>query len=71
MSPENVYKLPKIDLGLDVAKLVGSKGIVLSENQIWKHKRKQFSNIFNFNFIINSIPVLPQICDKVYSNMEN
>ena len=39
-------------------------GLVFSEGQAWKHKRKILNKVFNFNFVKSLCERISTICDE-------
>ena len=46
------------------------KGLICSEREGWKHRRKLLSQVFNFDFILENIPVMVKIADKAFEEFE-
>ncbi len=40
------------------------EGIVFSEGNTWKNKRKIISKVFNFELLMENIPKITDICDN-------
>lgn len=47
---------------LSLKYLIGN-GLVFSENEEWKTKRRIMSSVFNYDFIKSKIPLIAKICD--------
>ena len=41
-------------------------GMICAEGNQWKHRRKNISQAFNFDFIVSHIPMMVQIADKAF-----
>jgi cytochrome P450 len=46
------------------------EGIVFSEGDIWKKKRKLLSKVFNFDLIQENIPKISEICDRCLNDFD-
>jgi cytochrome P450 len=46
------------------------EGIVLSEGETWKNKRKLLSKVFNFDLIKENIPKIIDICKRCYDDFD-
>ena len=47
------------------------RGLVVSEGNEWKNKRKLLSNVFNHDFITSHIPMMITIADQVFDDFES
>ena len=47
------------------------KGIVCTEREDWRHRRKILSQVFNFDFIVSHIPMMATIADQVFDHFES
>jgi cytochrome P450 len=46
------------------------EGLVFSEGDNWKKKRKILSKVFNFDLIQENIPKISEICDRCFNNFD-
>ena len=46
------------------------EGIFLSEDKIWKMKRKVLNAVFNFDFIKSLAPKIAKLCDNILDNLD-
>lgn len=46
-------------------------GMLASERNEWKDKRKVLSRVFTYDFIIDSLPMIINIADQVFDDFEN
>ena len=44
--------------------------MICAEGAQWKHRRKNISQAFNFDFIVSHIPMMVQIADKAFDEFE-
>ncbi len=44
-------------------------GLLFSEGEEWKMKRKIMSNVFNFDFLRSKIPTIIQICSEILDDI--
>lgn len=67
--PESAYKLVK-DLKLsEGVRMTLGEGIIFSEKDIWKRKRKIISKAFNHDLLIKNIPIISKITDETFENL--
>ena len=45
-------------------------GILFAEGEEWKKKKKILANVFNYDFIVDLIPQINQICESSMNEME-
>ena len=45
-------------------------GLLFSEKEVWKAKKKILNQVFNFDFIKSNIPKIMEVCDKQMSEFE-
>ncbi len=57
-------KLPKNPFYLEVFQLLNGGGIVFTDGEAWKRKRRIISSVFHFEFLNDLIPVIIQISDR-------
>ena len=46
------------------------EGLVFSEGEMWKRKRKLLSKVFNFDLIKEKIPKIVEICNRCYDRFD-
>ena len=46
------------------------EGIVFTEGEIWKKKRRVLNKVFNFDFIKILTPTIANLCDKAFEELE-
>lgn len=51
-----IFKYPKYEVVISYFKMVIGEGIVFSEGEVWKGKRKVMSKLFSFDLINKNIP---------------
>jgi cytochrome P450 len=56
LSGSTPYKYPKISMMVEATKAAFGNGLVFSEGDIWKQKRKLLSKVFNYDLIQENIP---------------
>ena len=67
LTPEKLNVLHKHTGGpYEVFYSLVKKGIVFSEDNIWKKKKKLLSKVFNYDFITSQIPDMVTIADQVF-----
>jgi cytochrome P450 len=49
---------------------LAKNGLVFSEHQNWKNKKKILSKTFNYEFIISKLPEMAKIADKTFEEFE-
>jgi cytochrome P450 len=64
LSPDTILKYKKLDLLVKGIKGVFGDGILFSEGDIWKNKRKIISKTFNFELLRENIPKISGICES-------
>jgi cytochrome P450 len=64
------YKYPKLEMLIAGIKAVLGEGLVFSEAEMWKNKRKLMSKVFNFDLIKENIHKIAEICDKCYDKFD-
>jgi cytochrome P450 len=64
-----IYK--KIEIVEIGTKAVLGEGLVFSEGEIWKNKRKLMSKVFNFDLIKENIPTIVEICNNCYEKFDS
>ena len=69
-SQESSYLYPKNKEFIEPIKRVISSGLVFSEGDIWKKKRKLLNHIFNFDMIKGLTDKISQICDDSLMEVE-
>ena len=42
------------------------RGIVCQEKDEWKHRKKQLSKVFNFDFVTSHVPLMITIANDVF-----
>jgi len=42
------------------------RGIVFIEKDVWRHRRRVLSKVFNYEFITSQIPVMMQSADMMF-----
>jgi cytochrome P450 len=52
-------------------KAVVGEGLVFSEAEVWKNKRRLMSKVFNFDLIKGNIAKIADICDKCYDKFDS
>jgi cytochrome P450 len=69
LSPEKAMIMEKDKDLYEVFFSIFRKGLFLSENGEWKHRRKLLSNVFNYDFITAHIPMMVDILfrQKLYT----
>lgn len=65
---QSLYR--KHELLLSGIKAIMGEGIVFSEGDSWKNKRKLMSKVFNFDLIKENILKMAEICDKCFDKYE-
>jgi cytochrome P450 len=50
------YIYPKLELIVAGTRAVAGEGLVFSEGDLWKNKRKLLSKVFNFDLVKENIP---------------
>lgn len=63
-------KAPKITSGFKIFRYVLQKGLIFIEKNVWKHRRRILSKVFNFDFIGSQIPVMVQSADVMFEKFE-
>lgn len=46
------------------------KGLIFLEKDDWKHHRKIISKVFNYDFIVEQIPTMIAVANKVFDEFE-
>ena len=54
----------------DLFKKVGGQGLIFSEGEEWKMKRKVLTEVFNFDFLKQLAPQIAEMADRAYDKME-
>ena len=68
--PSNVYQYEKVKSFIaNMKRLIGG-GILLSEGEVWKSKRKAMNAVFNYEFITNNIPKIMKIVDQYLDKIQ-
>ena len=67
MSIEKIFIFPKKKLYIANMKRLLGDGVALSEDTIWKSKRKIITSVFTFDFLKSIIPNISKICDEQLS----
>lgn len=66
-----IHKYHKYSKLAEPLKLVfGEGGLVFSEGEDWKNKRKLMSKVFNFELLTKNIPKIAAICDKAFEEFD-
>lgn len=61
-----IFKYPKYEVLISSFKEAIGEGIVFSEGEVWKGKRKIMSKLFSFDLITKNIPEISALCDKYF-----
>ena len=69
-SPDNIYIYPKYPVFIRNMQRCLGHGIVFSEGDEWKKKRKIISSVFNYDFIKANIPKILRLCNDNMDRME-
>ena len=73
-TPDKLTSLHKSELGLSLVLHLSGNSLFLSNDDVWKSKKKILSKVFNYEFIASQIPNIARICDdaydKILSNMK-
>lgn len=64
LSMEKIFIFPKKKIYIANLKRLLGDGIVFSEGETWKSKRKIISSVFTFDFLKSIIPNISKICDR-------
>jgi cytochrome P450 len=64
------YIYTKIEMLVAGTKAAFGEGLVFSEGEMWKNKRKLLSKVFNFDLIKENIPKIVEICNKCYEKFD-
>ena len=70
LSAEKMSNYSKTDMEFDNLRRILGDGILTSEGNVWKMKRKVLQEIFNFNFIKGLAPSIANLADKALDKME-
>lgn len=68
--PANAHYYEKVKSFVSNLKRIIGGGILLSEGEIWKDKRKVMNKIFNYDFITDNIPKIERIIDQALDKLE-
>ena len=63
-------KAPKITNSFRILRYTIERGLIFIEKNIWKHRRRILSKVFNFDFIASQIPVMVQSADMIFNRFE-
>ena len=70
LSVESIPNYTKTDFeGQNIQRAIG-KGLVFSEDKVWKMKRKVLNAVFNFDFIKSLAPQIAVFCDEILDRMD-
>jgi cytochrome P450 len=70
LQPDKVDIYPKISITFKgITSLLG-EGLVFSEGNTWKVHRKVISKLFTFDMLLDNIPKISEICDRVLDSFE-
>lgn len=70
LSAEKINVFPKEKNIIEGIKMIVGEGMVFTEGDPWKNKRKLMSKVFNFDLIRENIPKIADICDKSFKDFE-
>ena len=66
ISSDKIMILPKEKNLAAVFFSLFKKGLVATEGNQWKHRRKLLSKVFTYDFITSQIPMMGKIIDEVF-----
>ena len=67
---ENLPNYRKAAFEKDIFELASGTGLIFSEHENWKMKRKVLNSAFNFDFLTSLAPKIARICDEVLDKVE-
>ena len=70
LSAEKIHNYTKTVETKDLFRKVGGEGLLFSEGEEWKMKRKVLTDVFNFEFLKQLAPKIAEMADKAYDKME-
>lgn len=65
LNSDNLINFHKVKMYQRVLSRVMGNGLVLSEGENWKKKRRIISNIFNYDFVAQLSPRIAEIYEEV------
>lgn len=66
ISFDKISILSKVPTGFEGIRYVLDGGIVYTEKDKWKNRRKILSKIFNFDFITSQIEMMVKVADSIF-----
>ena len=70
LSADKLNTLPKVAYPLQLLIHMFGQGLVFLEGDRWKSRRKILSKVFNFDFLINLVPLMSELFDECLQEME-
>lgn len=70
LSGNTPYIYKKMDMLVAGTKAAFGEGLLFSEGEVWKSKRKLLSKVFNFDLIKENIPKVVEIYNKCFHKFD-